>query len=286
VRAGPADSSGRILIVGATGFLGSHVATRLAGRQPIALVRPTSDRSLLPPGLETRLGDLDQPMALDFDGIDTLVYCASMGFGHIPALIAQLGTSDVQRAIFISTTAIFTTLPSAGRALRFAAEDAVTASSLDWTILRPTMIYGTARDRNISRLLRALKRWPVFPLCGDALWQPVHVEDLAGAVVATLDTPATIGRTYNLPGAEPLPFSALVRAAAHAIGRKVLLLPVPLELAVFAARLTNIVTPEQIRRLAEDKDFVYTDAATDFAYAPCSFSDGVTREARSLHLTR
>ena len=275
----------RILIVGATGFLGSYVVARLAERQPIALVRPTSDRASLPAGIETRVGDLDQ--VLDLDHVDTLVYCASMGFGHIPPLIAQLTQSAVRRAIFVSTTAIFTTLPTASRAQRLAAEDAVTASPLDWTILRPTMIYGSARDRNISRLLHTLKRWPVFPLCGNALWQPVHVEDLAEAVVATLNTPTTIGRTYNLPGAAPLPFSALVRTAARAVGRNVvLLLPVPLEAAVLAARLTRVVTPEQIRRLAEDKDFVFTDAANDFAYAPRTFADGVAREARLLHLTR
>ena len=130
-----------------------------------------------------------------------------MGFGHIPPLLERLAASTVRRAVFVSTTSIFTALPAPSRHVRLDAEAAVTASSLDWTILRPTMIYGSARDRNISRLLRFLHRWPIFPLCGDALWQPVHVEDLADAVVAALDTPATIGRTYNLPGASPLPFS-------------------------------------------------------------------------------
>ncbi len=274
--------SRRILVVGATGFLGSYVAARLAPRAPIALVRPTSDRSFLPSNVETRLGDLDHP--LDLAGVETVVFCASMGFGHVPPLVAQLGRGAVRRAIFVSTTAIFTTLPSASRKLRVDAEHAVQASDLDWTILRPTMIYGSARDRNISRLLRALKRWPVFPLCGDALWQPVYVEDLADAVVATLDAPATIHRTYNLPGERPLRFSALVRTAARAVGRTVTLIPVPVEAAVVAARVTRVVTPEQIRRLAEDKAFAYADAAADFGYAPRAFAEGVAREARALRL--
>jgi nucleoside-diphosphate-sugar epimerase len=146
------------------------------------------------------------------------------------------------------------------------------------------MIYGTARDRNISRLLRFLTRSPLFPVCGNALWQPVHVEDVADAVVAALRAPGAIGHAYNLPGAAALPFADLVRTAARAVGRRVLLVPVPLQAAVLGARLTRVVTEEQIRRLAEDKAFAYDDAARDFGYAPRTFEQGVNQEARLLNL--
>ncbi len=273
----------RILLVGATGFLGRAVAARLADRNAIALVRSTSDRSALPKRMELREGDLAQPLPLA--DVETLVYCASMGFGHVPGLLHQLQTEGiVRRAIFVGTTAIFTSLPSASRAVRVAAEAAVQASALDWTILRPTMIYGTARDRNICRLLRFVKRWPVFPQCGNALWQPIYVDDLADAIVAALDTPSTSHKAYNLAGAEPLTFADLVRTSARAVGRRILLLPVPLEAAVLAARLTRVVSSEQIRRLAENKAFSIADAVRDFNFAPRSFADGVRREAESLGL--
>ena len=273
----------RILLVGATGFLGGAVAARLAHRQSIALVRSRSDRSVLPTGMEVREGDLAWPLPLD--GVDTVVYCASMGFGHVPGLIRQLEAEHkVSRAVFVSTTAVFTSLPSASRAVRLEAEAAVQSSALDWTILRPTMIYGTARDRNISRLLRFVKRWPVFPLCGNALWQPIYIDDLADAVITALDSPATARKAYNLAGAEPLTFADLVRTAASVVGRRIVLLPVPLEAAVLAARLSRVVTAEQIRRLAEDKAFGITDTARDFNFAPRSFADGVRLEAESLGL--
>jgi len=249
------------------------------------MARATSDISVLPPGVEIRHVSLDDAR-LPLDGISTLVYCASMGFGHLPHLLDQAASSDIRRAVFVSTTAIFTSLPSASRAVRLAAEAAVQRSSLDWTILRPTMIYGTARDRNISRLLRFLKRWPIFPRCGNALWQPIYVEDLADAVVAALDSQRTIGRTYNLAGASPLRFSHLVHAAAHAVGRRAALVPIPLPLAVVAARLSGVVSPEQVRRLAEDKAFSYAEAAADFGFAPRTFAEGVQLEARSLGLAR
>ena len=271
------------MLVGGTGFLGNFVAARLAERSPIILARPTSDTSLLPPRLEVRQGDLNRPLPLE--GISTLVYCASMGFGHVPGLVEELEHAGVKRALFVSTTAIFTTLPSASRTTRVAAEDAVQHSSLEWTILRPTMIYGTARDRNISRLLRFLRRWPVFPLCGNGLWQPIHVADLADAVVRALDSFSTSRRTYNVAGAQPLRFADLLRQAARAVGRHVTLIRVPVEAAVVAARLTGVVTPEQVRRLAEDKAFSYDAATRDFGFQPRTFQEGVRLEARDLGLT-
>jgi len=275
--------SDRILLVGATGFLGSFVARRLAVRGAAALVRSSSNVAALPDAMELVRGDLNADLPLD--GFTTVVYCASMGFGQVPPLVRGMQTAGVKRAVFISTTAIFTSLPSASRTVRLDAELAVQSSTLDWTILRPTMIYGTARDRNISRLLRFLKRWPVFPLCGNGLWQPIYVEDLADAVVAVLDSPHTSRRVYNVAGAQPLALADLVRTAARAVGRDVTLIRVPLRAAVLGAKLTRIVTPEQVRRLAEDKAFSYADAARDFGFAPCSFADGVTREAQAMGLS-
>lgn len=276
--------SGRTLLIGGTGFLGSYVASLLAPRRPIVLVRPTSDRAHLPAGVELREGSLES--LPDLQDVETVVYCASMGFGHVPALLRQLHASTVRRAVFVSTTAIYTSLPTRSRAVRLQAEDAVMASQFDWTILRPTMIYGSARDRNISKLLRYLARWPVFPLCADALWQPIYVEDLATAVVAALDSSASRRTAYNLAGREPLRFSELVRTAARAVGRNVALVRVPLEAAVLAARLSRVVSTEQVRRLAEDKAFDYSAATRDFGFAPRPFSEGVALEAQALGLAR
>jgi nucleoside-diphosphate-sugar epimerase len=269
------------LLVGGTGFLGSFVAARLADRGLSVLVRPTSDTASLPAGVALRTGDLSADLPVE--GIDTLIFCASMGFGHVPRLVQQLEASGVRRAVFVSTTAIFTRLPAASRAVRLEAEHAVQASRLEWTILRPTMIYGTHRDRNISRLLRWLSRWPVVPVCGDGLWQPIYVEDLADAVVAALDSPSSMGRGYNVAGGRPaLRFSELVRVAGRALGREVVLVPVPLRLAVVLAGLTGLVKPEQVWRLAEDKAFDSSDASRDFGFVARPFEEGVRLEVRQL----
>lgn len=286
-----------LLLVGGTGFLGAQVAARLAqeGRRFAVLARPTSDLQVLPPGADLRRGSLDDlaSVARALEGVEAVLFCASMGFGHVPAFVEAAERAGVRRAVFVSTTAIFTSLPAPGRVVRLQAEAAVQRSRLDWTIIRPTMIYGSARDRNVSRLLRFLHRSPVFPVfgSGQAHHQPVFVDDLAAALLDALEARATLGRAYAVAGAAPCSYVELVRTAAAAVGRSVRLVYLPLRPAVAAARLASRVpgvrapvTPEQVLRLAEDKAFDYGDAARDFGFRPRSFGEGVKLEAAALGL--
>ena len=135
----------------------------------------------------------------------------------------------VRRAVFVSTTAIFTKLNAGSKVVRKAAEAAITSSGLDTTILRPTMIYGTPGDRNMIRLVRWLDRWPLLPVFGNgrSLQQPVHVSDVAWAVVQALESPATIGRQFNISGAAPLTYNDVVRLICSGPGSPGSALPYP-----------------------------------------------------------
>src|SRR5205814_8821341 len=108
--------------------------------------------------------------------------------GHAPALVATARAAGIERAVFISTTAIFTALNAPSKAVRVAAEKTIGESGLRATILRPTMIYGSARDRNMARLIRYLRRWPVIAVAGSGvhLQQPIYVDDVARAVADAL----------------------------------------------------------------------------------------------------
>jgi nucleoside-diphosphate-sugar epimerase len=152
------------------------------------------------------------------------------------------------------------------------------------------MIYGSRRDRNISRLLRFLRLSPVMPVFGDgqALQQPVYVEDLADAVIAALDRASAVEQAYDLSGAEPLTFAELVRTAGRAIGREPRLLYAPARVGYAAASAAallpgpRILKPEQIARLAEDKAFSHDAATRDLGFRPRSFAEGVRLEAAAL----
>jgi uncharacterized protein YbjT (DUF2867 family) len=292
----------RLLVTGGSGFLGGHVLAEAArqGHQCVALVRGKAAADTVAAlGAVPLPGDLDDSASIHAAfadaGCEALVNLASLGFGHAPAIVAAAAAARLDRAVFVSTTAVTTALPTRSTAVRLAAEDLVRSAVPEWTILRPTMIYGTGGDRNLSRLLTLLarlRRVPLLPVPGGgtALQQPVHVADVASAVLATVRRPAAVGRSYDLAGPAPLTFGELLKAAADAVGSRVKFVPVPLRPAVVATRCYEAVASqprlrvEQWLRLAEDKAFAIDDAARDLEYAPRSFSTGIQAEAACLGL--
>jgi len=286
-----------IHVTGASGFLGSSVVPRLIGQghAVTALARSSAAAARVKALEATPIsGDLDDAASLDsaFDAseADALVNLSSLGFGHAPAIVAAAEEAGIKRAVFVSTTAVFTTLAAGSKAVRLAAEQAVHDSALDWTIVRPTMIYGTPADRNMARLLKLLQRSPVVPLPGGGrrLQQPVHVDDLACAIVAAVESPLTAGHAYDLAGPEPLTLREVITEAAAAVNRSPRLVPVPLAPAVAALGLYERmatrprITAEQFRRLGEDKAFDITDARRDLGFDPRPFAVGITEEAALL----
>ncbi len=287
----------RLLVTGASGFLGKRfVAAALAvGHEVVGLARSdASAAALAAAGAESVRGDLDDAAAtraaFAAAGADALVNIASLGFGHAGTIVEAAAAGALRRAVFVSTTAVVTTLPAPSKAVRLTAEERVRTSGLDWTIVRPTMIYGAPDDRNIARLLQVLRRVPVLPVPGGGrrLQQPVHVEDLAAALLGAVGNDAAIGATYDVAGPEAITFRALLETAAQAAGRRARLVPVPLGPTIGAVRLYERaaarprIKAEQLERLAEDKAFDNGPAARDLGHAPRSFADGVRAEAALL----
>ena len=287
----------RVLVTGSSGFLGGHVVPLLyaRGHQVTALTRsPTAARKVTALGATPVSGDLDDPRSVDaaFAAIDAgaLVNLASLGFGHAATIVSAAEEAGLTRAVFVSTTAIFTHLDARSKSVRTEAERTIRASALEWTIIRPTMIYGTQADRNMARLLRAVRRWPVFPLPGGGhrLQQPVHVDDVASAVVSALERPASVGRAYEVAGPDALPLREVVTEAAAAVGRHPKLVPFPLGPLAAAIRLYGAVSvrprlrAEQLERLAEDKRFDVSPARRDLGFQPRSFAEGIRQEAELL----
>lgn len=147
------------------------------------------------------------------------------------------------------------------------------------TILRPTLVYGSGRDVNLSRIAAIARRLRCFVLPGDAtgLRQPVHVEDLAEAAVATQAVDASHGRIYTLAGGEVLPYREMVRRVLQALEppRPLWVIPSPLFRAVlWAARKIGIAAgfgDAAFARLRDDLAFDNGPARRDFGYAPRPF---------------
>ena len=287
----------KILVTGATGFTGREVVPRLLQRygEITCLVRASSKRSRIAlPGVNFVEGNIDDPVSLEaaMQGKDTLVNIAFLVRHGEPearranGVIRACHAAGIRRAIFISSTSIFTTLKAIDKIAKLASESAVINSGLDYTILRPTMIYGTEADRNIIRLVRFLRRYPVVFVPGDGTFrqQPIHVEDLAQAIVDCLEAKVTIGKAYNLSGAHSVTFNEVIDQTCQVLDVKRLKIHLPLTPALLVARLLRqvsqkpLIKEEQLLRLNEDKSIDHSDAKRDFGFSPRSFLEGIRQE--------
>ncbi len=283
----------KIFVTGATGFTGSRVVPLLLkqGHQVRCLYRPSSDRSFLPqPEIEWVTGDLSDSESLSkaMQGMDVLVNIASLGFGHADSIITAAKNAGVKRAIFISTTAIFTQLNAKSKKVRVAAELTIESSGLKYTILRPTMIYGSPRDRNMWRLIRFMKISPIIPIFGEGkyLQQPIFVDDVAQAVLNCLSNDKTIGKSYNIAGKRALTYNQVIDTIAKQINKQIWKIHIPLKpvvalLTLFEKiRFPFPIKAEQALRLNEDKAFSYEEASQDFGFSPRSFEEGIGLELK------
>lgn len=283
----------KIFVTGATGFTGSRVVPLLLknGFEVRCLYRASSDRSQLlrdQPEIEWALGDVSDTESLTnaMEGTDALVNIASLGFGHADSIIRAAQNTGIKRAVFISTTAIFTQLNAPSKKIRVAAELVVETSGLKYTILRPTMIYGGPRDRNMWRLVRFMQVSPIVPVFGDGnyLQQPIHVDDVAAAVLGCLKADVTIGVSYNIAGKHALTYNEVIDTIANAMNKRVWKLHIPSKpvvslLGLFERiRIPFPIKAEQVLRLNENKDFSYAEAGRDFGFSPLAFEDGIGLE--------
>ena len=273
----------RILVIGLSGQVGEALLPRLRERElsVLALSRQAREPHA---GVDWILGSLESMPALPA-GIDTV-----LSLGPLDAFAAWFATAGPRsaRVIALGSTGRTDKLDSldaaerelAGR-LRAAEEQLFAAAAHQdcaVTLLRPTLIYGNGRDLTLSRLLGFARRWGFLPLPSDArgLRQPVHVADVAGAIVACLDAAGTEGRAYDLPGGETLRFDVMVRRAMTRLapGRPVLLLPAgwfqtALQLGAWWRRAP--VNQGVLARLRRDQLADDSAARHDFGYRPRRF---------------
>ena len=282
----------RALVIGGSGFTGRRVLAQAPNNVEVfATARsPRAHKTVYGLGANPIHADLDDPDsvkgAIASVDPDVVITVASLGFGHTPSLLACIEGCNVARAVFTSTTGIFTALNPPSKAVRLEAERAIQASALDFTIVRPTMIYGRPGDRNMERLLAFLRRisWVPTPGGGTAYQQPVHVDDLADVLWASGTGDAFSRDAFNVPGASALTFAGVVETAGAALGRRTRVINVPTKVlrTVIGAQERLLPSPllkvEQIDRLREDKAFAPDDARGVLGRDLIAFDEGIRRE--------
>ena len=208
----------------------------------------------------------------------------------LPDYFPLIEASGARRVVALSSTSRFTKVGSGDTAENAIAAKLIDAEArvqawaesrgIEWVVLRPTLIYGQGRDKNISEMARFIRRFAFFPLFGSAqgLRQPIHAEDVAAACVAALQAPGAANRAYNLSGGETLAYREMVARVFAALGRPARLVTVPLwafRLAVAVLRRLPRYrhwSAAMAERMNQDLVFDHAEAARDFGFKPRGFA--------------
>jgi len=273
-------------VIGATGAVGRYVLPLLVeeGWDVVAFSRKKRDEESIP-GVRWRV--LCSPEAPFDEKIEHWVSLAPItALSNYFPLLLSFGA---RRIVAVSSTSRFTKIASPDvqerRTAKSLAESEETLiawagkASVVYTILRPTMIYDFERDKNITLIARFIKRFGFFCILGEAsgLRQPVHARDVASACAAALHSPAAENRSYNLSGAEVLPYREMVHRVFFALGKKPRLVKIPWCL-FHAVVLVLRVHPRfrhwssaMAQRMNQDMVFDHEEARRDLHFAPCYF---------------
>jgi len=217
---GPAPSRvGRplkIAITGGTGFVGRHLARRLAadGHQVVLIARgvDTRDASIRTPGLRFFAANITDARQL----AEALAGCQAVAH-YCAGINREIGDQTFARVHLEGTRALVTAAQRAGAGKfvllsflrarpncgstyhesKWAAEELVRASGLDYAVIKAAMIYGPG-DHMLDHLSHALYTFPVFPLIGrDPPVRPVAVEDIVKVLRAALAEGGFLGQRWR-----------------------------------------------------------------------------------------
>lgn len=305
----PAASAGGpvrlVAVLGATGFVGRHVVRRLLddGLRVTAVARRAFP--LLHPALEALLLDVaaatPERLAEAIRGCGAVVNLIgikreegrqtfeTMHVRVVETLVEAMRRAGVRRLVHISVV-VSRPDPACGyHDTKWRGEQAVAATGLDWTILKPGVIYGEGDDM-LSHLVKMIRAAAVFPVVGKgtSLMQPVAVADVAAAVEGALRNTATVGKAYDVVGPEPLALRTIVGRVAEALALPLRIVPTPAWLMRPAVRPMGWVmrnplsTPAQLRMLEEGMTGNPEPARRELGTEPRPFTvEGIRRTVQA-----
>jgi len=302
----------KVLVTGGTGFVGRELLRQLqaAGHEVRLVARDLKKAAArLPrPGCvsEFRRGDVTELRSLKgaAEGCDAAIHLVGIisEFGrvtyerlHVEAtrnLVAIAQTEGVRRFVHMSALGTRPDAVSRYHRTKWAAEEIVRESGLNFTIFRPSLIYGP-EDHFVNQFAR-LARWlPFLPVMGDgrSLMQPVAVEAVARCFVGALTQRASVGQTFDLCGPERLSFEEILDVILAATGRKRRKLHVPMPVArgqallleLFFGRFLHKPPPlnrDQLIMLQEDNVGDPSAMERVFRIKQDSFASGIAKYLR------
>jgi NADH dehydrogenase len=246
----------KILVTGGTGVIGTGLIAELLSRgHQVRLLSRRADEDVRRwKTVEAIAGDVGDATSIRGSAAtcDAIVHVAGIAIEHPPDVtfervnvegtrnvVREAGRSSVRRLIFISSLGADRGATDYHRS-KFAAEEIVRQSDLDWTILRPGAVYGPG-DEVISNLLKMVRILPAVPVIadGEQQFQPIWFEDLARAIALIAESPLLVRQTAEIAGPDVTTLNDLLRRLGAITGRHPLRVPVPAPLATVATKIAS-----------------------------------------------
>ncbi len=265
-----------ILVTGGTGFIGRNLCVELVerGHDVTALARNPAGEDV-PDGIEMAMGDVSayDSIVNSFEGKDAVINLVALsplfrpsGGNEMHDKVHRKGTVNCLEAAEEYSVDRFIQLSALGAdphgdthyiRAKGQADEAVTDSSLDWTIFRPSVIFGDGCEFvNFTRTLTPPVLAPL-PGGGSTRFQPLFVEDFVEILADSLEDDEHVGEIYEIGGPEVLTLAEVAKLVRKARGQSVRIIPVPMALAGIGLTIAGAIPkfpmgPDQYRSLQFD----------------------------------
>lgn len=291
----------KVFLTGATGFVGRHIAARLVqdGHELRCLVRSAEAEEtwfLKGVGAEVVEGDIlvSHSLAKGAAGCDAVIHLVGIIFEgpgatfeqvHVEGTRNMLVAADaagIKRFVHMSALGTRSGAGAAYHRTKWDAEEDVRASGLDYTIFRPSIIYGPGGEF-INMLARQIRLLPVLPVIGNGRYrmQPISVEDVAACFSSCLTTAAAINKVYEIAGPEALSYDEMVDTICRVMGKRRVKAHIPVAMVRPVAWLSEkampkpLLTRDQLAMLLADNVCDITAMRAELVVEPVSFADGL-----------
>src|SRR2546422_1564269 len=252
----------RVAVTGANGFVGRHAVARLLlkGHEVRAIIseRPGAERELPGAGsqIDVRQADVRKPESLRgaFDRFDAVIHTvavpterkqrfADVNVAGVAHVVAEARRAGVTRIVHMSALGGDPASPYPYLRSKGEGQAIVTGSGIAHVVLRPSVLFGDGDDF-FPRLAFSLM-FPVVPVPGNgkSRFQPVHVDDIAQALVAALERPLTAG-VHEIGGAEPVTYDELLAETMRGTGKHRPTFHLPVALMKPPAFFMGLVMPD------------------------------------------
>ncbi len=288
-----------IIITGSTGLIGSllleHLEQEKIDRELLCVIRETSNTKWhenLNLNIKYSVGDSSKDETwhslLKEAKPETIIHIASIR--HIEVIVENLyKLGQTPRLIVVGTTGIYSKYRESAETYQ-KMESILKNYSGSYCLVRPTMIYGSYRDKNLHKLIKFCDRYGFFPVFGSGnnLLQPIHADDIAKTLLYAWQN-LNIQGAYDISGESIVNFRELLALVEKLIDKPVRPIFLPLNLGIFSATIVeNIlkekspVRREQILRLQEDKAYPHDAAKRDLEFSPRSLEVGLKEEVELM----